>query len=436
MIKLLSVAAFLFISGISLIGASGGFADPLRLSISVVAPPWATRCAVGPDANIPAPAAKAGFTNCLFAADFTVPGGFWATKSNWLINCNASASQPNQPSTWHMAYVNGLAAQNGWLPCSQVNIVTDTGGGGTQALNETFLNSQQCTGNQCVGSMEYPAVYGGPAGNSNWLATEYYSKLTVRYDCQTVTQTTDCSINDGSNLGELGMFSTAEGNPDWIDEDGPESDWGIDGVPSGQMGTCLSSTDPSSSGSEDTAICTNTAAYPIIPKTPQDYTNYHTFEVLFTSNEVDALANCAWIDGVFVDCKARAVSDSMTVEMLTAHGRINDQFIGIVGGGTPPWNYDQQAWVTHWEMWTCSNVATSGCPGTLVTTWPWGFFEMPKFTPSGKPTVLGDFEGKLKARYGENKHAIYGTLNKIGLMHGNKATVKGKRAAKNPLRAS
>lgn len=55
---------------------------------------------------------------------------------------------------------------------------------------------------------------------------------------------------------------------------------------------------------------------------------------------------------------------------------------------------------------------------------------MPKFTPSGKPTALGDVEGKLKKEYGSNKGAIYGTLNKIGLMHGNKATAKGKKAAK------
>lgn len=61
---------------------------------------------------------------------------------------------------------------------------------------------------------------------------------------------------------------------------------------------------------------------------------------------------------------------------------------------------------------------------------------MPKFTPSGKPTALGDVEGKLKARYGSNKHAIYGTLNKIGLMHGNKATTKGARAAKNPMKST
>ena len=55
---------------------------------------------------------------------------------------------------------------------------------------------------------------------------------------------------------------------------------------------------------------------------------------------------------------------------------------------------------------------------------------MPKYTKSGKKTALGDVEGKLKRRYGANKGAIYGTLNKIGLMKGNKATAKGRKAAK------
>lgn len=55
---------------------------------------------------------------------------------------------------------------------------------------------------------------------------------------------------------------------------------------------------------------------------------------------------------------------------------------------------------------------------------------MPLKTPSGKPTALGDVEGKLKKEYGNNKKAIYATLNKIGLMRGNKTTSKGKRAAK------
>lgn len=36
-------------------------------------------------------------------------------------------------------------------------------------------------------------------------------------------------------------------------------------------------------------------------------------------------------------------------------------------------------------------------------------------------------EAKLRAEYGDNPHAIYGTLNKIGAMRGNKETAKGRR---------
>lgn len=55
---------------------------------------------------------------------------------------------------------------------------------------------------------------------------------------------------------------------------------------------------------------------------------------------------------------------------------------------------------------------------------------MPKRTPSGKKTAVADVEGKLKARYPNNPGAVYGTLNTIGLMKGNKVTAKGRKAAK------
>ena len=35
-------------------------------------------------------------------------------------------------------------------------------------------------------------------------------------------------------------------------------------------------------------------------------------------------------------------------------------------------------------------------------------------------------EQKLRAEYGNNPRAIYGTMNAIGAMHGNKETAKGK----------
>jgi len=48
--------------------------------------------------------------------------------------------------------------------------------------------------------------------------------------------------------------------------------------------------------------------------------------------------------------------------------------------------------------------------------------------PAG--SKVADVESKLKKEYGSNKHAVYGALNKIGLMKGNKPTKKGLQKAK------
>lgn len=55
---------------------------------------------------------------------------------------------------------------------------------------------------------------------------------------------------------------------------------------------------------------------------------------------------------------------------------------------------------------------------------------MPRYTKSGKKTAVAHVEGKLKREYPNNPGAVFGTLNKAGLMHGNKTTAKGRKAAK------
>lgn len=54
---------------------------------------------------------------------------------------------------------------------------------------------------------------------------------------------------------------------------------------------------------------------------------------------------------------------------------------------------------------------------------------MPRTTPSGKKTAVADVEDKLKREYPGNPGAVYGTLNKAGLMRGNRVTAKGRKAA-------
>jgi hypothetical protein len=46
-----------------------------------------------------------------------------------------------------------------------------------------------------------------------------------------------------------------------------------------------------------------------------------------------------------------------------------------------------------------------------------------------KGSAVEKVERKLKREYPGNDSAVYGTLNKIGLMHGNKPTAKGLKKA-------
>ena len=50
-----------------------------------------------------------------------------------------------------------------------------------------------------------------------------------------------------------------------------------------------------------------------------------------------------------------------------------------------------------------------------------------------KGSAVAKVESKLKKRYPGNPGAVYGTLNKAGLMHGNKPTKKGLKTAKTAL---
>ena len=43
-------------------------------------------------------------------------------------------------------------------------------------------------------------------------------------------------------------------------------------------------------------------------------------------------------------------------------------------------------------------------------------------------------ESKLRAEYGNNPRAIYGTMNKLGAMRGSKETAKGKAMERKHLR--
>ena len=72
-----------------------------------------------------------------------------------------------------------------------------------------------------------------------------------------------------------------------------------------------------------------------------------------------------------------------------------------------------------------------GANPVLPLTRPRAGFFLRQRMPAG--SAVAEVEAKLKKRYGKNKRAVFGTLNNIGLMHGNKPTAKGLKQAKTAL---
>lgn len=54
----------------------------------------------------------------------------------------------------------------------------------------------------------------------------------------------------------------------------------------------------------------------------------------------------------------------------------------------------------------------------------------PDLVPGPKHLMPKFLETKLRAEYGNNPRAIYGTMNAIGAMRGNKETAKGREMQK------
>jgi hypothetical protein len=73
------------------------------LMAPTISPPQNVAVTFTPSSSVPPPAAAAGFTSPVINADFTTPGNFWSNTADYITNCGAASSVPNQPSTWHFS---------------------------------------------------------------------------------------------------------------------------------------------------------------------------------------------------------------------------------------------------------------------------------------------------------------------------------------------
>lgn len=346
----------------------------LLLIAALIAPPNfanadASNTLNGPQvdpAGVPAPAAAAGFTTPVVQADFTMPGNFWSNTANYITNCGAASSVPNQPATWHFSF-NQTYTQN-QLPCpADIAIVTDSGvSPSTQALWRQVPVNALSTDD---GSLMFPTVWNSSSGLlTAWLPNEYFVIVTARVDCGTWYQHT-CAQGPvaGATNGEIAFWNSSSGpaaqnGGKWLDE----ATWEVNyvSIPTNVVWDGTMEEWPQQSGPSDSIQNVNV-----------DFTQYHTIAVLYTSDESSAVWQCRWVDPNvsyttgFVGCDHLALQDSSVYREQDRYYLLSTSILPTPSSGGVQ-SYPMNIWIKSFQMWSCSNVGNGTCPGTMVTHWP------------------------------------------------------------------
>jgi hypothetical protein len=289
------------------------------------------------DPTVPAPAAAAGFTTQVLNADFTAAQ--WANTATYITNCGAGTALANQPATWTFTFqIDGSMA-----PCGNSTIVSD---GGSNALYMNWPVSQYSAGNAGY-NFTWPSYFhSSQTSATSWLPMEYYVEWTWRSDSGTLNQ------SGGSNGGHLDLWATSmseSGVCCWTDENHFEEFQ----PPSTGFCTSVQAWVPFSSSS---SACSTV-----------DMTQYHKIGALLTSDESTNTYLCLFVDDVFVPNCVSEASKTSPDNAYTLHDRALTFFENVYG--KPPVN-DIHAWFRSIRMWACAKYATHGCPGTMVTHWP------------------------------------------------------------------
>lgn len=303
-------------------GLTYGANPSVNLSLQIV--PAATIPAPG---SIPAPAAAAGFTTQALNADFTVVGGFYSNTANFVDNCGATSAQ-----RFYTQIFDG-----GYASCNTTRIITDPVYGGQVLLFEQSALNE-------VNTLDWPSHYTQPGLS---LPNEIYVRATFR--------TTTTSMTEGDHKPiDFFMILNATGYSAWFEPDFlevclpgycPNNNNSVGGMIDWPMGV-----GNFSSGNTTWNM---------------DLTQYHTAEFLLTSDESTRVYKCTWIDGTFIDCNNIVLHDPNEYHQ---HQNALTAWIGAIGG--TPYVHLAQFLFKKIEIWECPNYQTTGCPGTMITTWP------------------------------------------------------------------
>lgn len=298
--------------------------------------------------TVPPMAARANYTTNAVTADFTQVGGTYGSIGSWLI-CGGNTS-----TSGYQFFASTFPNNND--NCSNISIVTDTVDGTSQVLkiNDPSSNS------------EAPQlIWGNMSGPFASISPAFYWKIIARWDSMPALTSTSQPPADWWTGVRYGFtsYSALFENDFWEDTGSGNSNsitnnsaiWQSTSCPSGQLGggRCFAN------GSHFNGVCCN------------DLTHYHTYEILGTTDGSTVYAQCEMIDG-------NAYFGNNCIQFGTASGMSSSDThvftdrsqVMIVGAYESMNGHNGAAYIKRWEVWACANYASSGCTGSLVTTYP------------------------------------------------------------------
>ena len=369
--KWLVLAAILFVAGSSLVAAQMAATGGQILSgkaiivvgINPPPPPVSGTC----PSPAPSPAIAAGLTTCVLAIDFTAPGGFYATLSNWLDVCGAASGATKT--------LYGIASSlRGSNPtCPQFNIINDSSNGNVQVLDETWNLTYNAAGNQTAAFQTVNS--NGTAGLS--VKGSYYIQTTFR------TTVASYGYSDTVHypfVTEFWQFANCDdGTINCVDENDideiysfPGSFGDTCGAVSCGSGFTWHQWDDGSFGGTSSAFAAYSGTGGV--QNGYDATLYQTVGARITMDGVSntGVASCAYLSGgrTYSVC-------SQWRNVTTAEFGAHQFFIfstgpqgvgGPSGNGDPPVTMDT-LWKTIY-LWSCPTWNTTGCYNNPVLTTP------------------------------------------------------------------
>lgn len=333
--------------------ANAAAAVSANLKISIVSP---ISCDTGDPLAVPSMAAAAGFSHCVLNADFTKVGGAFSDIAKFIDGCGATGTKIFQ------AY---YAYSGTPVPCNRMDIEDD---GGTQVLHVQYLRGDSAaTGYIRPVELGYPTLHHNGAIQSGWpqpaspgtenLPQEMYAEITFRMPTY--------SLNQGQ-LGKDIPFAWwqmgAAGEPK---VGGIEIDY-IEINSDSNFGSGWNN----STGMRDWCTTGNCDQInqPIVTHT--DYTQYHTFGVLVTSDLKTNFAKCLFTDGMLNGCQTISPADATGYRTdRTKFFNYAAVWVGNNGGSGGP-DYESvnpvDVYIKSMTIWDCPTYSTTNCPGTQL----------------------------------------------------------------------